>query len=181
MVVRPYVDTFRAWTPWASGDDLVRWLAGSGAAAIMLVGSWYLASGEPAITKQIGPLNLGIAALVAAGWANAWWLTVGRRALRERLEAAIGTEGVDRNWLPQMMPTPEVLIADRVLPATRRNGHVGNCKGFVGGSELKYYHDPRCIMAAGRDWPVMKADKHVRAGRQPCPICRPSPTTFEGL
>jgi hypothetical protein len=45
---------------------------------------------------------------------------------------------------------------------------------LVAGPEAKWYHRADCLLVEGRHWPTAPMVAHERAGRKPCPACKPN-------
>lgn len=141
--------------PWTFGD-VRRLVVATGAAAMVGVAAWFLASGTSTITAQIAYANLSVVGLIIAGYANAIWLLRGARAVGERRQRLL--EDIDGG--PSLGHRPTATHADNGGP-------------LVAGEGLRFYHRPDCAMASGRD--VRSADRpqHEAAGLRPCGVCRP--------
>ena len=144
--------------PWTA-EDLVRWLAAAAFSAVIVVVAWYLAAGQASDMHQVGPLDLAIGGVVLGGIANLMWLLRGWQAVGERRKALIARLPID---------VPASAAAGAVEAETAPLG-----VGLLVGEGVRYFHRPSCPLTVGRNWPPAPLDEHLRAGREPCGMCKP--------
>jgi hypothetical protein len=120
-------------------------LAG-GAALIGL--AWFLAAGRDDAGTQLAPVSLSVAGAGLGFGAALVWLGRGRRAVQTLSWLLLGSA----HGSPPPTPVAAELLA---APSAR------------------YFHRGDCLLITGRALPVAPRTDHARAGRQPCPACRP--------
>jgi hypothetical protein len=145
--------------PWRA-EDLVRWMSASALSGILVIVGWYLAAGQARDTRQIGPLDLAIAGAVLGGVANVTWLLRGWHSVGERRKALVAQ-------LSAALPVPP-----QEPGLDFGEGRLSAAEILVGGRS-RYFHRPGCPLARGRDWTPEPLAVHLRAGREPCGVCRP--------
>jgi hypothetical protein len=142
--------------PWGP-EEILRWLSISGIALVLCVVAWYLAAGESRPIRQVGPVNLGIVAVIIAAAANVSFIQRGRRATGERRRSLLGEPRRDR----------------ALAPGTSGGGAIPVSDLLVGTDGLRYFHRSDCPMALGRTWTGSDRASHESAGRAACAVCRP--------
>jgi hypothetical protein len=123
-------------------------------AGLIIVISWYEASGTVRVERQI---DWGIVAVAGAGAvcvAMVLWILAGRRAVAFRLHQITA-----------------VLDSRTHLPSTETSRSAS--PSLVATTRMSRYHLPWCPLAARK--PVRAADRaeHEAAGRRPCGVCQP--------
>jgi hypothetical protein len=134
--------------PWRLQHLLLLYAALAVAALVMLA-SWFGASGTTKLSTQIVWLNVGAAGVVLAGTAIALWLMVGRRAVGLRVQGLIGR------------------LAAPPVEARRDSARL------VAGPRMTRYHREDCPLVQGKRVRPASAAQHQRAGRLPCGVCAP--------
>lgn len=121
--------------------------------AVLLLVSWWGASGTTRLRDQVTWVNVGVAGLIVSGTGIALWLLHGYRAVGERQRLLLA--GLET------APPPDT--------ATTGEGDAA----LVSGRGMTRYHRTDCPLVAGK--PVRRAARHVheRAGRRPCGMCMP--------
>lgn len=138
-------------TPWVA-EDLIHWSGGLAVAFVTCAGAWWYASVEPLFHEQVPAAVVGVLGTMLAAWCNVLWILRGRRAIGERLRL--------------LLPDPDESASDAPQDGATIPGDA-----FVAGRDLGRYHDPRCPLAAGRNWKTASGAKHESAGRAPCGVC----------
>lgn len=138
-------------------ESLVRWSLTVLVAAVVLIGSWFNASGKNNWTDQVFAADLAIIAVVVSSAASIGLLINGRRQVGLRRERLLGDPGVET-------AEPVAVVAE--IPLQRSSA-------LVGGPGLLHFHRADCSMAVGRGWPAATSAEHGRAGRSACGVCRP--------
>jgi hypothetical protein len=110
--------------------------------------AWFLAAGRDDAGAQLVPVSLAMAGAGVGFGAALVWLGHGRRAVRTLSWLLLGS-------------------ADAVVP----EGPIA--AGLVAGPSARYFHRGDCLLIVGRAFPAGSRADHDRAGRQPCPACRP--------
>jgi hypothetical protein len=132
---------------WSRRDRLrlVVPLIGGGA----LIGvAWVLAAGRDDAGAQLVPVSLAMAGAGVGFGAALVWLGHGRRAVRTMSWLLLGS-------------------GDAVVP------EAPTAAGLVAGPSARYFHRGDCLLIVERSFPAGSRADHDRAGRQPCPACRP--------
>lgn len=152
--VAPFTrSTSSAW----SAEDLLRWLVVLVIGVSMVLGAWYVASGQAALGRQVPAVDLAIAGAIVTVSGNAVWLLKGRRRVGQRTNASSLRAGL------LLRTTGQPAIADSRAQADELQWVPG----------LRYFHKETCVLLKARDSEVAPRDEHELAGRYPCPICRP--------
>ena len=134
--------------PLWSRRDRVRLLVPLIGGAALIGLSWFLAAGRDDAGTQLAPVSLAIAGAGVGFGAALVWLGRGRRAVRTLSWLLLGTtDGTEP-------PTP---VAAELLA----------------GPSARYFHRGDCLLITERAFPAASRADHERAGRQPCPACRP--------
>jgi hypothetical protein len=139
-------------------ESLLRWGLTIVAAGVVLVGSWFNASGKNDWNDQVTAVDIAIIAVVVASASSIGLLINGRRRIGLRREALLGDPGTSA-------AAPAAVVAD--IPTQRSSS------ALVGGPGLLHFHRADCSMAVGRGWPEASAAEHARDGRSACGVCRP--------
>jgi hypothetical protein len=142
--------------PWAP-PIVLGWAGVTVAAAVVLIVSWYSASGDYTFDQQKTSLNVAILAVVLANVAGAAVLITGRRAV-----------GLRRLQLLTDMPASLARKQSAGAVLIELDSTL-----LVGGAGLTHYHRMGCQMALGRDWLEATRVSHEEEGRRPCGVCRP--------
>src|SRR5436853_572254 len=123
-------------------------LAWDRAAAVVLMaaGAVALILGWDGVSGEAFPAKQ-LPYLISGGIAGVW-TAHGRRLINLRRALLLGTA-----------PPP---AADRALSTD-----------IVAGPSGKWFHRADCLLAEGRGWEPSPRPQHERAGRRPCPGCRP--------
>lgn len=133
--------------PWSTRDR--RWLLlRLGAGAVAVTAAWFLASGEADPERQLPFASLSVAGSLLAMYGIFVWVAHGRRVIGERARLLLGTA-----------PGADVDLA--------------SAETLVAGGDRQWFHRADCRLAASRHWPAAARTEHERAGRRPCPACRP--------
>jgi len=133
--------------PWTATDQRrlgVR--LGAGAAVIAL--SWFAASGKSEPADQIPFAALSVLGALVGMYGVFAWVARGRRLVGERARFLLGA--------------PPQTGLDVVSAET-----------LVAGREHTWFHRADCLLAASRHCPPADRATHERAGRRPCPACKP--------
>jgi hypothetical protein len=139
--------------PWHA-NDLLRWFAMLGVAAVALVVAWWGASGTARTSTLITWINVGGAAIVVAGLANMRWLLQGRRAVAVRR----------RSLMPAALS-----MAPRSTVMRTANAPADDVRVAVAGTTR--HHRPDCVAVTGKTVRRASVAAHERAGRRPCGLC----------
>lgn len=134
--------------PLWSRRDRVRLVVSLIGGAALIGWSWVLTAGRDDAGTQLGPLTL---AMVGAGLgfgAVLIWLGRGRRAV------------VSLSWLL-------LGSVDGAMP------EAPVASDLVAGPSARYFHRADCLLVTQRAFAAVSRAQHDRAGRQPCPACRP--------
>lgn len=135
--------------PWSS-EHLLRVVGGNALGVVVIVTSWFQASGELSVPGQLTWLNVGLVGLGVAGVSNGVWLYRGRREV-----------GARRRLLLPANTTPE---------ATRPADADGDP---VAGDGMSRYHEQSCPFARDRAVRAAPPSEHREAGLLPCEVCLP--------
>ena len=139
----------------------MRWLTASFVGGVVVAVAWYLGAGQASDAHQVGPLDLAVGGkVVVGGIANLMWLLRGWHAVGERRKALIAR-----------LPTEATSGAELGRDVDGTTRPIG--LGVLVGEGLRYFHRPSCPLTVGRNWPPATLEEHLRAGRQPCGMCRP--------
>lgn len=133
--------------------------------ALVVLG-WWAASGDAVLSRQVGWMSVAVLGFTVAGVGDLMFFALGRRALIMRRARLLGvpdrgSAAVDRAFLAQMAGDGPVRSSGRDAPV------------LVSGRRMTAFHRERCPMAAGKDVEAATRDSHERAGRKPCPVCKP--------
>ena len=132
--------------------DAVGPLVVGGVGVVFCVVAWWLAAGDRQFRDELSLATVSVVGLVLIVGAETAWVLRGRAIVGRRIRALLGT------------------VPPR---ATRPVFDAGGDLALVAGPGLRWYHYPSCPLAEGLGWPATARDEHVRAGRQPCGVCRP--------
>lgn len=132
------------WT--ATDRRLLGLRLGAGAAVVVL--SWFLASGKAEPADQIPFTALSVLGGLVGMYGVFAWVARGRRLVGERVRFLLGV-------------------------APDRDVDVASAGTLVAGGEHTWFHRADCLLAASRHWPPADRAVHERAGRRPCPACKP--------
>jgi hypothetical protein len=113
--------------------------------------AWAMMANRASFSSQTPIASLGIVGLIIAFYGQTTWLLSGRRAIGERSQGLLG-HLVTRHGSDAARPESAVLVA---------------------GDGLRRYHRTDCLLARGQAWPAAPRERHHRAGRVPCGVCRP--------
>jgi hypothetical protein len=116
--------------------------------AALIGWSWFLTAGRGDAGAQLAPVSLAMAGAGVGFGAALIWLGQGRRAVR-----AV-------SWL--LLGSAHPVVPDSPVAAE-----------LVAGPSARYFHRGDCLLVTERAFPVAPRSDHDRAGRQPCPACRP--------
>lgn len=133
--------------PWTGADRRFLGLR-LGAGAAVVVGAWFVASGKSEPAEQIPFAALSVLGGLLGMYGVFAWVARGRRLVGERARFLLG-----------------------VAPAT--DVDVASAETLVAGREHAWFHRADCLLAASRQWPAADRAVHQRAGRRPCPACKP--------
>jgi hypothetical protein len=142
--------------PWRADDIVVLYVTGFVGAVLLLV-SWWGASGTTRLGSQVAWVNVGVAGLIVSGTGIALWLLHGHRAVGER----------QRLLLADLETAPPPDTAPASVPVGEGDAAV------VAGSRMTRYHRTDCPLVAGKSVRRASRDVHERAGRRPCGMCTP--------
>lgn len=134
--------------PLWSRRDRVRLLVPLIGGAALIGWAWFLAAGRDDAGTQLAPVSLAIAGAGVGFGAALVWLGRGRRAVQALSWHLLGSAD------GSAAPTP---VAAELLA----------------GPSARYFHRGDCLLVTGRAFPAAPRSDHERAGRQPCPACRP--------
>lgn len=151
--VRPRTDPVGA-EPWSRLDALVPAVLAV-AGLVLIVWGWYGASGTVDLDSQTRWLAVGICGLIVGGLGMVAWLLLGLRAVTALKHEVLAE-------LESRLPAPEA-----ASPAAAPAAALGTAPG------MRRYHRPDCLMISGKDASWAPEAEHVRAGLQPCGVCRP--------
>ena len=133
--------------PWSPTDRRLLVLrAGAGAAVIVV--AWFVAAGKPETAQQIPYAALSVLGGLLGMYGVFAWVARGRRLVGERARFLLG-----------VAPDSDVDVA--------------SAGTLVAGGEHTWFHRADCLLAASRHWPAADRAVHERAGRRPCPACKP--------
>jgi hypothetical protein len=123
-------------------------VAADAVGAALLALGWWAASRRVAVSDQIPWLNVSVAGMAVAGFANAGWLFHRHRLFRRRARrlSALGSTTLLR------------------IPAG---------SGFVAVAGVTRYHRSECALVTGRAVRTAARADHEGLGRRPCGLCRP--------
>jgi hypothetical protein len=124
--------------------------------AVAMILGWWGVSGATARSDQYDWLNVGVAGVIVIGAANCGWLVAARRRLAAHAGAVyqrVDTQAVS--------PDPQ----GAVVPSTQA--------ALVAATGMRHYHRADCEYARGKKVSAATLARHDRAGRRPCPVCRP--------
>jgi hypothetical protein len=133
--------------PWTGTDRRLLGLR-LGAGAAVVVVAWFVASGKSEPADQIPFGALSVLGGLLGMYGVFAWVARGRRLVGERARFLLG-----------------------VAPAT--DVDVASAETLVAGREHAWFHRADCLLAASRQWPSADRTVHQRAGRRPCPACKP--------
>jgi hypothetical protein len=131
------------------------WALLSGIGGALLLAGWVLVRNESVYADQAAGINMALAGVVAAGVGAIPMLLGGRRAVTLRRLEVLG----DLRGLP--------------IRSSNRRSVDSTSQSLVGGEGLRHFHRAGCTMAQGRNWSAASRQKHERAGRVACGVCRP--------
>lgn len=133
--------------PWTATDRRLLGLRlGTGAAVVVV--AWFVAAGKSEPADQLPFAALSVLGGVLGTYGVMAWVTRGRRLVGERARFLLG-----------VAPAADVDVASAEL--------------LVAGREHTWFHRADCLLAASRHWPSADRAVHERAGRRPCPACKP--------
>ena len=118
------------------------------AGAVIVALSWFFAAGRADAGDQLAFVTLAVAGTMIGVAGAVVWTAHGRRLINLRRALLLGTA-----------PPP---AADRAMATD-----------LVAGPTGKWFHRADCLLAEGRGWEPSPRPQHERAGRRPCPGCRP--------
>lgn len=118
--------------------------------AVVIAASWFFAAGRPDAGDQLIFVSLSLLGALVGMSGVFGWVLRGRRAVGTRTRLLLGTAPA----APVDAPLASELVA---------------------GPEAKWFHRADCLLVQGRDWAVTPLGTHERAGRRPCPACKPCP------
>jgi hypothetical protein len=136
------------------GEILLRWAGSLAVGATLVVAGWYLASGEPSLNDQVGPINLAVAGLAVAAVGHANLIRQMRSRLGERRAIVLSH-----------------LLVSYAAPAVAVE--VKQDARLVALADGRYFHRSTCALVAGRAVASASRDDHARCGRAPCGVCSP--------
>jgi hypothetical protein len=134
--------------PLWSRRDRTRLLVAASGGAVLIGLSWFLAAGRDDAGGQLAPVSLSLVGAGVGFAASMIWLAHGRRVVRELSWLLLGSAGGATAEGPAAV-------------------------ALVAGPSARYFHRADCLLVAGRAFPALPRADHDRAGRQPCPACRP--------
>lgn len=141
--------------PWGRREALVTAVPAV-AGLVLIVWGWYGASGTVDLDSQTRWLAVGICGLIVGGFGMVAWLLLGLRAVTALKHEVLAE-------LESRLPAPEA-----ASPAAAPAAALGTVPG------MRRYHRPDCLMIAGKNASWAPEAEHVRAGLQPCGVCRPA-------
>jgi hypothetical protein len=133
--------------PWTATDRRLLGLR-LGAGAAVVVVTWFVASGKSELADQIPFAALSVLGGLLAMYGVLAWVARGRRLVGERARFLLG-----------VAPDSDVDVA--------------SAETLVAGREHTWFHRADCLLATSRRWPSAERAVHERAGRRPCPACKP--------
>ena len=116
--------------------------------AILVVLSWFFASGRPDAGDQLVFVSLALLGALVGMAAVVGWIVRGRRIISARRSLLLGT-----------------------APPARAD--VARRPELVAGPTGKWFHRADCLLVDGRNWSRSPRPAHESAGRLACPGCRP--------
>lgn len=151
--------------PYSPKDVLGLYVPNVVGLALVVLG-WWAASGDAVITSQVGWMSVAVLGFTVASVGDLMFFALGRRALIMRRARLLGvadrvSPAVDQASLAQ-------LAGDVHVPSSGPDAPV-----LVSGRRMTVFHRERCPMASGKDVEAATRDSHERAGRKPCPVCKP--------
>jgi hypothetical protein len=133
--------------PWTANDRrLLAVRLGAGAAVV--VAAWYAASGKADPADQIPFAGLSVLGALLGMYGVFAWVARGRRLVGQRARYLLGAA-----------PSTDV--------------DVPSAETLVAGRDHSWFHRADCKLAVSRNWPEADRFVHERAGRRPCPACKP--------
>jgi hypothetical protein len=133
--------------PWTATDRRLLGLRlGAGAAVVGV--AWFVAAGRAEPADQIPFAALSVLGGLLGMYGVFAWVARGRRLVGERVRFLLG-----------VAPDSDVDVA--------------SAETLVAGREHTWFHRADCLLAASRHWPSADRAGHERAGRRPCPACKP--------
>ena len=141
--------------PWRH-DEFISLCTAFAVAGVLVLASWYGASGTMSWTTAMGWVVLGMVGVVIAGAGSARWILSGTRAARIR-ERELASR------LESMLDgaTEEADASSSVSDSVKR----------VSGPRMTLYHRPDCPLVAAKSVSAKTMTQHLRAGRSPCGVC----------
>ena len=133
--------------PWTAADRRLLGLRLSAGAAVVVV-AWFVASGRSEPADQIPFAALSVLGGLLGMYGVFAWVARGRRLVGARARFLLGV-------------APDVDV------------DVASAQTLVAGRQHAWFHRADCLLAASRHWPPADRAVHERAGRRPCPACRP--------
>jgi hypothetical protein len=134
--------------PLWSRRDGVRLVVALIGGAVLIGWAWFLAAGRDDAGTQLVPVTLSMAGAGLGFAAALIWLGRGRRSVLALSGLLLGS-------------------ADGATP----DGPLAS--DLVAGPSARYFHRADCLLVTERAFSVAPRAHHDRAGRQPCPACRP--------
>lgn len=142
--------------PWTS-PDLIRTTVCNAIGLLLIVASWYQASGQTLVRAELTWFELGLVGVAVAGAGNALWLLNGRRQVGlARIQVLPGTNS-----------RPE-----RTLSLPHRSAGPGSAE-LVSAPNMTRYHRSDCPLVAGKPVKPILVRQPGRAKRTPCELCEP--------
>ena len=133
--------------PWTGTDRRLLAVRLGGGAAVVAV-AWFVAAGKAEPDDQIPLAGLSVVGALVGMYGVFAWVARGRRLIGERARFLLG-----------------------VAPTTGIG--VSSATTLVAGRDQTWFHRADCMLAATRGWPAAGRAVHERAGRRPCPACKP--------
>jgi hypothetical protein len=134
--------------PLWSRRDRVRLLVPMIGGAALIGLSWFLTAGRDDAGAQLAPVSLAVAGAGLGFGAALMWLGRGRRGIRALSWLLLGSAHG---------PAPDTPVGAEM----------------VAGPSARFFHRGDCLLITERAFPAASRADQVRAGRQPCPACRP--------
>ena len=116
--------------------------------AVLVAAAWWFAAGEADVADQLGFASLSVAGALVGMYGIFSWVSRGRRSVGRRAQRLLGS-------------------------APGANVAVASAETLVAGGDRHWFHRSDCLLAVARAWSPASRSDHERAGRRPCPACKP--------